>query len=242
MRRIRLKLARGRWASYRHLDLIHDAIVNALTSAGATSEQVIGARAHPWTFAALGHRREREGRVHSLVISTSSPELAVALKTLKTDTLRYARAATGELFDFSAASVIQEDPPLCADPGVLGVLALAPIVIRDRSAEGTRWHSSLADVDLSAAVNARLSRFAGREVALTIQPDSLYLRANPKHSVLVSTKRMKNGRSAFVIGMQAPLVLAGRQEDLLLAWYAGIGEKTRNGFGCIGLAENGVGR
>lgn len=242
MRRIRLKLARGRRASYRHLDLIHDAIVNALTAAGADSEQVIGARAHPWTFAALGCHQEQEGQVHSLVISTASTELANALKALDTSALRYARAATDELFDFSGALVTQEDPPLCADPGVLGVLALSPIAIRERSATSKRWHTSLADVDLSAAISARLSRLAGRDVALTVQPDSLYLRANPKHSVLVSTKCMKNGRSAFVIGMQAPLVLAGRREDLLLAWYAGIGEKTRNGFGCLGLAENGVGR
>lgn len=53
---------------------------------------------------------------------------------------------------------------------------------------------------------------------------------------------MKNGQSAFVIGMQAPLVVAGHRDDVLLAWYTGLGEKTRNGFGCIGLAEEGVGR
>lgn len=79
-------------------------------------------------------------------------------------------------------------------------------------------------------------------MTLTVQPDSLYLRANPHHSVLVSTKQSKEGRAAFVIGLQGPLVLAGRREDRLLAWYAGLGEKTRNGFGCIGLADEGVGR
>lgn len=97
-------------------------------------------------------------------------------------------------------------------------------------------------IDLAAAVNARLSRLAGRSVNLQVEPDSLYLRANPRHSVLVSLKRKPNGRHAFVIGMSAPLVLAGSEADLRLAWYAGIGEKTRNGFGCIGLLERGVGR
>jgi CRISPR/Cas system endoribonuclease Cas6 (RAMP superfamily) len=42
--------------------------------------------------------------------------------------------------------------------------------------------------------------------------------------------------------MSALLVLAGSEEDLRLAWYAGIGEKTRLGFGCMGLAERGIGR
>jgi len=57
-----------------------------------------------------------------------------------------------------------------------------------------------------------------------------------------SLKQRPDGRPAFAIGMQAPLVLSGRREDLELAWYAGLGEKTRAGFGCIGLAEQGVGR
>jgi len=242
MRRIRLRLPRGQWCTYRHLDLVHDAIVNALTSAGAPSKQVVGPAAHPWTFAALGHHRGHEGRVHSLVVSTASPELGVALGALDATAVRYVRAATGELIDFSGGAITVEDPPMCADPGVLGVVLLSPIAISDRAADGKRWHTSLAAVDLSAAIKARLGRLAGRDVALTVQPDSLYLRANPEHSVLVITKRLRNGRSSFVIGMQAPLVLAGRREDLLLAWYAGIGEKTRNGFGCLGLAEEGVGR
>jgi CRISPR/Cas system endoribonuclease Cas6 (RAMP superfamily) len=38
------------------------------------------------------------------------------------------------------------------------------------------------------------------------------------------------------------LVLTGSDDDLRFAWYAGIGEKTRNGFGCMGLAEQGLGR
>ena len=42
--------------------------------------------------------------------------------------------------------------------------------------------------------------------------------------------------------MQAPLLLEGSEEDLRFAWYAGLGEKTRNGFGCLGLIEQGVGR
>jgi CRISPR-associated endoribonuclease Cas6 len=224
------------------LDLVHDAIVNALAAAGATSEKIVGPQAHPWTFAALGHHRGHDGQVHSLVISTASPELAGALELIDAGALRYARASTGELLDFSGAAISFEDPPMCADPGVLGVVTLSPVAISDRTADGKRWHTSLAEVNLSAAINARLSRLADRNVALTVQPDSLYLRANPRHSVLVGTKRMRNGRSAFVIGMQAPLVLAGRRDDLLLAWYAGIGEKTRNGFGCIGLADAGVGR
>ncbi len=242
MHRIRIRLPKHRWAVYRHLDLIHDAIVSGLISGGAQPEQVIGSNALPWTFAALGFHRKHEGQVQGLVISTPSKDLAPVLEKLDPEALRYARASTGELFDFADAVVEAEPPPMLTEQAVLGVLTLSPIAISNRSAPRKRWHTDLHEVDLSAAVNARLSRITLRQVSLTIQPDSLYLRANPRHSVLVSTKRMKNGKSAFVIAMQAPLVLAGSRDDVLLAWYAGLGEKTRNGFGCIGLAEEGVGR
>ncbi len=242
MNRIRLSLPRGQRAQFRHQDLVHDAIVNALTTAGAKPEEVIGASAEPWTFATLGFHRGHDGEVHGLVVSTPSPLLAPVLSELKPGAVRYARAATGELFDFSAATCYAESAPLCDDPGMLGVLTLSPIAISDPSARPKRWFTSFDQCDLSAAANARLSKIAGRPVSLRVQPDSLYLRAKPTHSVLVSTKRMKNGSSAFVLAMHAPLVLAGSRADLLLAWYAGLGEKTRNGFGCIGLAERGVGR
>lgn len=242
MLRVRLGLPTGRHAIYRHLDIVHDAVVNALLAAEVPSEHVVGPGALPWNFAALGHHRGHEGLVHTLVVSTPSPILAQALSRLDPAAVRYARALTGELFDFSGADLEPESPPLLPKQAVLGVLTLSPIAISDPSKPRKRWHTRLDACDLSAAVNARLGRLAGRNVALDVQPDSLYLRANPRHSVLVSTKGGKDGRSAFVIAMEAPLVLAGSREDLLFAWYAGIGEKTRNGFGCIGLAEEGVGR
>jgi CRISPR/Cas system endoribonuclease Cas6 (RAMP superfamily) len=91
-------------------------------------------------------------------------------------------------------------------------------------------------------ISQKLSKQAGRNIQLQVTPDSLYLRANPEHSVLVNLKQHQNGSKSFVIGMQAPLILEGAETDLRFAWYAGLGEKTRNGFGCLGLIEQGVGR
>lgn len=242
MYRIRLRLPKGRMAQYRHLDLIHDALVNALLAAGANVEELLGMAAQPWNFAALGFYRGHLGQAHSLILSTPSARLAPALRALNPGHCRYARAATDEWFDFTDADRIHEPPPLTSPDCGVGMLLLSPLAIRDQSRDGHAWHTHLARVDLGAVVNQRLSRIAGRPVALSVQPDSLYLRAHPRHSVVVSTKGLPGGRHAYVIGMQAPLVLSGSQEDIQLAWYAGLGEKTRNGFGCIGLAEEGVGR
>ena len=241
MHRIRLRLPRGQAAPYRYQDLLHDALINAWLAAGATIEQVLGAQARPWTFAAIGGRRKDYGVVHTLVVSTPDAELARCLRCFDSSQVRYARASTAELVDFSQAEMIPELDPVPPHQGALGVLMLSPLAVSDLGNANRRWHNHLNQVDLSPALSQRLSRLAGRQVQLQIQADPLYLRANPHHDVLVKLKQTPKG-PAFVIGMKAPLVLAGREEDLRLAWYAGLGEKTRNGFGCIGLLERGIRR
>lgn len=241
MKKTRFSLPRNTSVLYQNQDLLHDALVSAWLAAGATPEQIIGANAQPWHFAALGRHHKDGNQAHSLVISTPDPQLADILPNIKAADIRYARALTLESIDFSTAEISIEPDPIAPKQSALGVVMLSPLAIRDYQ-NGKRWHTDLSQVDLSTAINTRLSKIAGREVKLNVQADSLYLRCNPEHSTLVPLKRMKNGKTAFVIGMNAPLVLQGAEEDLRLAWYAGIGEKTRNGFGCIGLAEQGVGR
>ncbi len=242
MLRVRIQLSKPDKINYKYLDILHDSMVNALTAAGATSEQITGMSALPWQFAPLGRHNKQGNEVHTLIVSTPDATLAKFLHKIKPTDINYARAITAERVDFKNAGIIIEDDPIMPNQNILGVLMLSPLVISDKAAKGKRWHKQLGKFDLSAAISHRLSRLAGREVKLEVQPDSLYLRINPDHSVLVPMKLMRNGKTAFVIGMNAPLVLMGSDDDLRLAWYAGIGEKTRNGFGCIGLAETGVGQ
>jgi len=242
MYRLRLRLPPRQSAPFRHQDLLHDALVNGWTAAGIEGSEVTGFNARPWTFAPLSYRQDKLGKVHTLVVSTPDPVLAAALRRLDPAEVRYARASTGEMISFAGAEVIPEPDPIPPGEGMLGCLMLSPLVVKNRVSGGKRWIADLRSVDLGAVINHRLSRIAGRPVNLIAQADDLYLRANPKHDVLVSLKQMPNGRHAFVIGMMAPLVIAGSEDDLRLAWYAGIGEKTRSGFGCLGLMERGIGR
>jgi CRISPR-associated endoribonuclease Cas6 len=240
MNRIRIRLPKT--ACYQHLDLLHDALINGFTATGVEAEEIIGSSASPWNFAALGRRYKDASSVHTLVVSTLDPRLAQKLRQMDPVHIRHARAQTAEMIDFSSAEVIQEQDPIPPGEGVMGLLMLSPLAISIRENNRKRWLKDLSSIDLATVINRRLSRLAGREVRLQAQPDRLYLRANPEHSVLVPLKKMANGKRSFVIGMRAPLVLAGSEVDLRLAWYAGIGEKTRSGFGCLGLLEQGVGR
>ncbi len=241
MRRIRISLPKAQ-EHYKYLDILHDALVSGLIAAGAKKEQVIHMTALPWNFAALGHHHQKDNMAHTLVVSTPDANLAKILSRLNPKDIRYARANTLEAVNFADAKISIEDDPIMPKQNVLGVLMLSPLLISNKtSAKDKRWHKHLGQFDLSTAINHRLSRLAGREIKLQVEPDSLYLRCNPDHSMLVPTKLVR-GKSVFVIGMRAPLLLIGNEADLRFAWYAGLGEKTRNGFGCIGLAEQGVGR
>lgn len=246
MLRIRLQLPKTEpLQQYDHHDLIHDALINAWLAAGADNSEVIGHKAKPWTFAPLGWHRGHTGVAHGLVISTADIGLARVLSRLDPSQVVKRRWDAASI-NFTSARVQIEPDPVLPQQNRLACLMLSPLVMRDEShtGKGKRWHKDLNTLgdNLSRVINRKLSFLAGRDVQLNIFPDSLYLRANPQHSVLVNLKTFKDGRKSFVIGMQAPLLLEGSEEDLRLAWYAGIGEKTRSGFGCLGLLEQGMGR
>lgn len=241
MYRIRLCLSKnGPLAQYHYQDLIHDALINAWCAAGAKPEEVIGAQAKPWVFAPLGFHRAAGNSLHTLVVSTPDPLLSSYLQRLDPQRIRKVRVITAEAIDLAAAMPVPEPDPIAPQQGRLQVLLLSPLAIR--LPDTHRWATDFTSLDLTAAINSRLSRLAGRPVQLTVTPDALYLRANPSHTVMVPVKRMANGQRSFVIGLTAPLTLEGNDADLTLAWYAGLGEKNRNGFGCIGHVEQGIGR
>lgn len=248
MLRIRLQLPKAEAPQqYDHYDLIHDALVNAFEEAGASMSDVIGSQAKAWTFSPLGYHRGHTGVAHSLVVSTVDAGLARALTRFKAKAIVQHRWNTASI-NFSAASISIEPDPFWPGQTQLACLLLSPLVIEDKDTStpkrSKRWFNDLTNpqLPLSDIINRQLSARAGRPIQLTITPDNFYLRANPKHSVLVNLKVLRNGHKSFVIGMQAPLVLEGSEDDLRFAWYAGIGEKTRSGFGCLGLLEQGVGR
>ena len=237
--RIRLTAPRGEYARVRFLDTVHAALVNAWTACGASGGDVVGPNAGNWSFGSVGAATARGFVVKSVVVGTNGGRLEPLLARLAPETVRKT-SANGDRMDLSAWDKDVEDLPIIAGPGenaALPAIMLSPLALSVRGRKG-RWHSDLteAGADLEEAVNVRLSRLTGRTVGLMVEPDRLYLRANPKHSTLVRLRRSPGGSPVFVIGTLCPLILRGAIEDLRTAWELGIGEKNRYGFGCIGYA------
>ena len=237
--RIRLTAPRGGYARVRFLDTVHAALVNAWTACGASGGDVVGHDAENWSFGSVGTATARGFVLRAVVVGTNGGRLEPLLARLTPEAARK-RSVNGDEMDMSAWDKTVEELPVVAGPGeaaALPAIMLSPLALSVRGRKG-RWHDDLttAGADLEEAVNARLSRLTGRAVGLKVEPDRLYLRANPKHSTLVRLRRTPSGSPAFVIGVMCPLTLRGAIGDLRAAWQLGIGEKNRYGFGCIGYA------
>jgi len=221
------------------MDSIHGALVNGWTSCGADGVDVVGRAAGNWSFGAIGTATSSRFMLKSLVIGAEGEPLEPILCRLVPEAIRK-ESVNGDSIDLSAWDMAIEELPVVAEGGgsaTLSAIMLSPLALSVRGRKG-RWHDNLMNVgpNLEEAVNFRLSRLTGRDVNLAVEPDRLYLRANPKHSTLVRTRDVPGRKPAFVIGTLCPLTIAGGLEDLESAWALGIGEKNRYGFGCIGYA------
>ena len=200
---------------------------------------MVGRNAGNWSFGAVGTATPKGFLLKSLVIGAEGGPLEPVLGYLLPEAVRKT-STNGDIVDLSAWDRTVEELPVVSRPGetaTLPTIMLSPLALSVRGQKG-RWHDDLtkAGSDLQEAVNFRLSRLTRRDVKLKVDPDRLYLRANPKHFTLVRTRSVPGDRAAFVIGMMCPLSISGRLEDLRTAWNLGIGEKNRYGFGCIGHA------
>ena len=237
--RVRLRAPRGELARVRYLDSVHAALVGGWTSCGAAGEEVVGHGAGNWSFGAVGTATSRGFILKSVVIGAEGNPLEPILHSFTPEAVRK-QSSNGDVVDLTAWKLTVEELPVVCEPGgaaTLPTIMLSPLALSVRGQKG-RWHDDLAKIgrNLEEAASSRLSRMTGRDVRLEIEPDRLYLRANPKHSTLVRTRSVRGGRPAFVIGTLCPLSIRDRLEDLRSAWALGIGEKNRYGFGCIGFA------
>lgn len=238
MLRVRFTAPKGSGVSYKSMDTVHDAAIAMFRAAGADLSALIGAGAKPWSagvvFPSKGVGDDKEvRRGRTVVVSTSDPDVARWLASCDPSAMRSRRAGSQEEFNIDGWKVDLDPAPVV--PGTMAMAAVCgtPIVFsRKPNDRGNgKWFGDVRQLDVGAAVSFRLSRIAGRQVSLTFRPDESYLASRRSHAVFSKVKADKG--PGVVVGLCCPFVLEGSSEDLELAWYAGLGEKNRMGFGII---------
>lgn len=244
MFRIRVRCGRGRRITYTNADVIKDAAFNMLLATGCPAERLAGDAARHWGAGAICPRKIAPNmpvrQTSEILVSTIDPEITAYLRKADPGAMRKHQSATGETIDMSGATIVSDLDPVVPGTTFIDAIALTPLVVsRQDRKEGAlkgKFHDDASACDLTAAVNHRLSRIAGRAVSLNLVPDDLYLSTRRGAHAVRADIKMMNGRAGVVVGLVFPFVLCGTPEDLRLAWYAGLGEKNRLGFGFFGLA------
>lgn len=214
----------------RYLDSIHAALITGLRVVGADGDQIVGPRAVPWTFAISG-RSFTGGTIQVVAVTLSTSNLALGEQMLRFDAgSARIRSSNGDEVNFSGATLRTVALPLAPGQDSIAVSFASPFLISERGAKKT-YARSLAGLDLSAAFSAGLSRRLKREVKLHIAQDRLSAITDGAAPVLVRLRRTGT-RDLILPALSTVLTLSGPAADLRDAYLAGLGEKTRYGFGC----------
>lgn len=231
MFRIRMAL-RQPHPRFRFLDSVNAAVVAGLVEAGVPSERIVGQTAGPWTFAVQGYsRRGGETVMSGLTLSTTDAEIARGLAGLDPSATK-ARSSNGDDLDFTGAEISGNVDVPHENVSELAVAFGSPFVIMKPKTgpSKTQFFDSLDHIDLSAALRKSVSARARRDLDIEFHVDPLTRAVNGRRR-LVPTRLAKNGR-ILIPAFSVPLTLRGRPEDIRFAYFAGVGAKTRGGFGC----------
>lgn len=224
---------RGKSLRYRYLDSVHAALIAGMVKAGMDSARLIGEKAGSWCFAAKGYsHRQGDCMLAGVTISTASDEIGAALQKLDPGDIRV-DSDNGDSLDLSHG--ILKPVPDRLSPGTENAMFLfaSPFILTEKktSVEKTRFVRELDGIDVDAAMRRSLERRAGHPLDIGFSIDRLSLRADGLPRV-VRYRRMKNGRDQMINAFSLPVSVRGTPEAIRFAYFAGIGAKTRAGFGC----------
>lgn len=218
-------------------DSVHAALVAGLAAAGGQSADLVGPRARPWAFAIKGFsRRGGESVATEVLVSSPDPLIGAAMAALEAPAIA-ATSTNGDTIDCEGALVrpCRRLPAPGQDAAALAFASPLAIVRPKSGREATRYAETVADVDLSAALKRSVETRAGRSLDLEISVDTLALQADVTKRI-VWLRQAPSGKRVGLPTFRFPFAMRGTPADLLFAYLAGFGAKTRQGFGLPILA------
>jgi CRISPR/Cas system endoribonuclease Cas6 (RAMP superfamily) len=217
---------------FRFHDSVHAALVAGLAAAGASSADLVGAAARPWSFAVKGFsRRGGESAATTILLSSPDPAIQDAMSALD---IRHVRVAStnGDIIDCSGGRLRACHRLPAPGQDAIALALASPVVLVSPKAgrEQTRYAESVEEIDLPAALRRSVETRAGRGLDIEIEVDRLALRTSVLKR-MVWLRRAPTGRRIGVPAFRFPLAMRGTPADLRFAFLAGLGAKTRQGFG-----------
>ncbi len=228
---IRVTVSAEKPAPYVYRDSLHSAVIAALYAAGASSDDLIGHSAKPWTFAPVQTIEASALVLKGVIISTSDQELGRIVNRIKAEDILW-NAQNGDRIDFGRGGVTSFRNPVPHQGGKMHVYFASPFVISQQSDGTKKWVEDLKGINLSEAFSNGLSRRHGRPVDIKVSVDDFTMRAASRRSTIVAVRQSGQRKVTFP-GFYVNAEIEGSREDLMAAYFSGLGEKTRYGFGMV---------
>ena len=217
---------------FRFQDSVHAALVAGLSAAGASSADLVGPAARPWSFAVKGYSRAGgESVATSSLLSSPDERIQRAMAALDVMTIRVA-ADNGDAIDCGGGRLAAcHRMPAPGQQEIALALASPVAVARPKTGrEKTALAETLDGIDVAAALKRSVEARAGRGLDLEVLVDRLAMRTDLAKR-LIWLRRAPTGKRIGVPAFRFPFALRGAPEDLRFAFLAGFGAKTRQGFG-----------
>lgn len=217
---------------FRYHDSVHAALVAGLTAAGARSGDLVGAAARPWSFAVKGFsHRGGESAATAILLSSPDPAIQDAMSALDLQHVRVA-STNGDTIDCSGGRLKACHRLPAPGQDALALALASPVVLVSPKVgrEQTRYAESIEEIDLPAALRRSVETRAGHGLDIEIEVDRLALRTDVLKRI-VWLRRAPTGRRIGVPAFRFPLAMRGTPADVRFAFLAGLGAKTRQGFG-----------
>ncbi len=226
-------------AVFRNMDIVHDAAINMLTKSGILASELIGEKARFWSAGAAFAKPVSENskvlKSKKIILTTTDPLISEKLLDCKQEFFKATKNGSMESVDFSNWNVTPDLAPVMDETQELLLACATPALFLRKDRKNGKWATSVTEVDLTATINHRLSIIAGRTIRLDIRLADGFLENHPKQAVF-RTVKTQTGNGA-IPALNFTFVAAGLPEDLEVLWYAGVGSKTRLGFGIVGQGK-----
>lgn len=219
--------------TYRYLDTINAALVRAFVHNGIPESDITGPQSRPWTFACKGYAQP--GGVmtlSSLTVSTPDPVLAQALGTMNGHDI-HASPNTGDKLALGDARAKNRPWHTHPDQDEICITFASPFLLNRQppyARTDAPFISTLAQVNVGHILKKASDKNARRclDVSIAIDRLTLMTEGTPRWISF----RKAGSKRVMVPGFHMPITLRGNPADIRFLLYAGIGAKTRQGFGC----------
>lgn len=217
---------------YQFRDSVHAALISAMREAGAEESELLGEKAKPWNFAPINVFSGGKMLLKGVTVSTSDEALGRIISRINPAAVSW-NSTNGDRINFGDGQVRSFRNPIPTGGGSIQVSFSSPFVISQRSDGGKKtWIENLQGVDLGAAFSAGLSKRHGRQIKLEVKLDAFSALANAARSTIIAVRKAAT-RTITYPGFLATLQIEGTYDDLAAAYFSGLGEKTRYGFGLV---------